>query len=93
MQENQEIEQLLSSDCSSAYFNGFSLAIGVGDVLIALQHNGNPHIVLNTSYTVAKTLAKALTEAIEQLEEKTGNIIMTVDQIQNSLDDGDSDEQ
>lgn len=61
----------------TTYFNGFSMAIGLGDVVIALQLNGRPTLVLNTSYTVAKTMAEGLESIIGELENKTGTTIMT----------------
>lgn len=66
------------------YFNGFQLGIGAGDVVITLQLNSKPISTLNASFTVAKTLAKALHETIEILEQGTGQTIMTVDDIQSS---------
>lgn len=61
----------------TTYFNGFSMAIGMGDVVIALQLNGRPTLLLNTSYTVAKTMAEGLATLIGELEHKTGTTIMT----------------
>lgn len=83
--KKEQIQQILDAGTDCYYFNGFSVAVGAGDVLISLQHNGKQHLVLNTSYTVAKTLANALTESIGQLEEKTGNKIMTVNEVQQKL--------
>lgn len=67
--------------CESVYFNGYSLAVGAGDVVIALQLNGRPRLVLNTSYTVAKTLAEGLASSISQLEGMTGTTIMTTQDV------------
>lgn len=63
------------------YFNGFSCAIGLGDVLISLTLNGQTVTVLNASYTVAKTLVQKLGGVINHLEEESGNTIMTTDQV------------
>lgn len=68
----------IPESCQAVYFNGFSMAIGTGDVLIALQLNGKPNLVLNTSYTMAKTLAESLIDGIKDLEGKTNTTIMTV---------------
>ncbi len=68
-------------NCDSVYFNGYSLAVGAGDVVIALQLNGQPRLVLNTSYTVAKTLAEGLANSISQLEGMTGTTIMTTQDV------------
>lgn len=67
------------------YANGFVNALGGGDSTILLQRNGEPIAVLNLSYSLAKTLAVKLSAMIKELEEKTGNKIMTSDDIQISL--------
>lgn len=63
------------------YFNGYSVAIAVGDVAIPIYRNGNHFATLNASYSVAKSLAQSLTDLISQLEKATGNHIMTADEI------------
>jgi hypothetical protein len=63
------------------YFNGFAIAIGAGDVVCTLLRNGTPVLTVNASYTVAKTLAEGLADTIRQLEEKTGQKIMTVNKV------------
>lgn len=81
--ENTSI--LIPDNAESLYFNGFSLAVGTGDVVISLLKNGKQSLVLNTSYTVAKTLSEALTGAISELEGKTNNKIMTVHDVAKCL--------
>lgn len=76
---------LIPDNAESLYFNGFSLAVGTGDVVISLLKNGKQSLVLNTSYTVAKTLSEALTGAISELEQKTDNKIMTVNDVATCL--------
>jgi hypothetical protein len=71
---------LLESD-KSLYFNGFAIAVGMGDIPITLMRNGAPIMTLNCSYTVAKTLANALAEGITRLEKAADHEIMTVQQI------------
>jgi len=63
------------------YFNGFSVAIAVGDVAIPIYRNGNHFATLNVSYSIAKSLAESLTTLITQLEKATGNHIMTVEEV------------
>lgn len=75
--EPKHEESVVPENCQTAYFNGFSMAIGTGDVVIALQLNGKPILVLNTSYTVAKTMAEGLSKIISELEKKTNIAIMT----------------
>lgn len=76
-QETETPSLIVPDDCQTVYFNGFSMAIGTGDVVIALQLNGKPSMVLNTSYTMAKTLGEGLIKAITELETKTHSTIMT----------------
>ncbi len=78
--ENPEIQRI--------YANGFVNAMGVGDIMILLQNSKKPIAVLNLSYTVAKTLAIKLGALISQLEDSTGNTIMTTDDIEKSLSKG-----
>lgn len=89
MQENPTRENddnnVFHPDSQPLYFNGFTVAIGTGDVVIALQLNGKPIQVLNTSYTVAKTLAEGLSKIIGELEQKTGSTIMTIQTIAKAM--------
>ena len=83
--ESTEAELPFPNSCQTAYFNGFSMMVGTGDVVIALQLNGRPTLVLNTSYTVAKTLAESLAGAIDQLERKTKTTIMTTRDVADAI--------
>lgn len=77
-----QIEQAVKSESlPNIYFNGFITSIGSGDILVILKRHNKPVAVLNTSYTVAKTLATKLGGAIENLEKKTGTIIMTTEDV------------
>ncbi len=84
-EKNKMLSMSLSSDVPEIYFNGFTNALGLSDVLITLQRNGKPVANLNASYTVVKTLAIMLNDLVQTLETKTGNTIMTVPDIENSL--------
>jgi len=59
------------------YFNGFTMGVSAADVVIALQVNGKPSVVLNASFTTAKTLGEGLISAISALEKRTQTTIMT----------------
>lgn len=72
---------LQDNNLPTFYFNGFSSTLSTGDILIILKRNDKQVAVLNTSYTVAKTLVHKLGGIIAQLEAKTGNTIMTTDDI------------
>ncbi|MCK4914106.1 MAG: hypothetical protein KAI59_06590 [Planctomycetes bacterium] len=85
---DEQLKEILGSpDTERIYANGFILTIGAGDIVIALKHSEKPFI-LNLSYTVAKTLAIKLGAMVSQLEEKTGNTIMTTDDITKALSEG-----
>lgn len=64
------------------YFNGFINVIGTADIIIVIKQNDRPIALLNTSYTVAKTLVEKLGKTISSLETQTGNTIMTTDYIE-----------
>lgn len=82
----QQIEGALQKpDIPALYFNGFSNVLGTGDVLIVLTRNGAPLAVLNASYTVAKTFAMKLQDIIANLENATGNTVMTVDEVEQKI--------
>ncbi|WP_143741793.1 hypothetical protein [Thiorhodovibrio frisius] len=82
---NQRLEAALEANVPEIYFNGFTASIGVGDMILAIDRNGQPAAVLNISYTVAKTLAQSLSSLLATLEEKTGNSIMTTEEIAEPL--------
>ncbi len=86
---NQLKESLESPDIQRIYANGFINAVGNGDVVIVLKNNDKPIATLNLSYTVAKTLSKKLGTTISLLEKNTGNSIMTTDQIEKAMTEGD----
>ena len=67
------------------YCNGFTVTLTTSDVLLVLKLNDAPVAVLNTSYTVAKTLAGKLGNAIVILEDRTGNTIMTTEEVDTKL--------
>lgn len=70
-----------SPDLQRIYFNGFINVLGNGDITVYLKQNNQPVAQLNMSYTVAKTLSRKLGELVAVLEERTGNEIMTTDDI------------
>jgi hypothetical protein len=67
------------------YMNGFKAGYSTTDIFIVLQHNGMDVGVLNISYTLAKTLSESLQMLIKQLEQKTGQTIMTADTISKAM--------
>jgi|WetSurMetagenome_2_1015567.scaffolds.fasta_scaffold118454_1 hypothetical protein len=82
----EQINELLKrTDIPRIYANGFMNALGNGDTTIVLQLNGVPVAILNLSYTMSKTLAVKLGNMISMMEDKTGNSIMTTEQIDKAL--------
>ncbi len=71
------------------YVNGFGIGLGNCDVSLMLQTNGKSHLLVNLSYTVAKTLGQELVKTIGQLEEFTGRPIMTSPEILAHLEKSD----
>ncbi|SRR5260221_658049 len=63
------------------YFNGYQIAVALGDLAITLTRNGRPVATLNCSYTVGKSFAGNLQNAIHDFETKTGHTLMTVEDI------------
>ena len=68
------------------YFNGFSMGVGAGDVIITLLRQSKPVVTLNASYTVAKTLGKALSDTIQTFEKQTNHVIMTVKEVHEHIE-------
>lgn len=79
---NLIINAVKNPEIPKTYANGFSCALGIGDVSVMLQRNGEPIEVLNLSYTVAKTLSIKLQDLISYLENKSKNTIMSTDEIE-----------
>lgn len=75
------IQRGMTADIPHIYFNGFAVAIGAGDLTMVLERNNVPVATLNLSFTEAKTLAQKLGGLVALLEEKSGNTIMTTDDI------------
>lgn len=68
------------------YFNGFAARVSAGDIQFVLEHNNKPVAYLNASFSIAKTFARHLGSLMQILEEKTGNTIMTQEDIVKSLE-------
>ena len=79
--QKQMDDALNNPELPRLYCNGFIVSIGTGDLFLALKLNETPIAVLNISYTVAKTLAQKVGTAIANLEDRTGNSIMTTEDI------------
>ena len=77
-----EIQEAISNEkVPNLYANSFSFLLGTGDIVILFKNSFKPIATLNLSYTGAKSLAIKLNEMITYLESKTGNKIMSTDEI------------
>ncbi len=50
------------------YFNGFVVNMSASDIVIALELNNEPVILLNTSFPIAKAFVEILGETIANFE-------------------------
>src|SRR5262249_32122749 len=75
-------EQALTANAQRLYANGFALGLTNADVSIVLQQFGRPLAVLSLSYTLAKTLSEKLATLVAEWETRTGQRLVTTDQIQ-----------
>ncbi len=81
-----EIDQaVLDPDVPKIYANGFSCALGLGDVAVLLKNGPRSIGVLNMSYTTAKTLAEKLLGLVSFLEEKSGNRVLNTEEVKEVL--------
>jgi hypothetical protein len=77
----QEAVEILPLD-KQFYFTGFTNGLGTsGDVMIALTCDNKATALLRTSLIMAKTLVLKLGKVIEDYEEKTGQKIITHDEL------------
>lgn len=68
---------LTLSEEKQIYFNGFSVTVSQPDVLIVLQRNNEPVVVLNTSHKTAKTMVELLSRILESFENNTEQSILS----------------
>ena len=77
----ERVGHALESDIPRIYFNGFVGAFSAGDIMFVLERNGQQVGIMNMSYTVAKTLSSALSQLVDQLEQTSGQPIMTTQEV------------
>lgn len=70
------------TDAPAFYVNSFVNLIGSSDICTVFERNGSPALVLNMSFTTAKSYAILLGQLVARLEEKTGRDIMTTDAVE-----------
>jgi len=72
-------------DVSGVYFNGFQIALTNADISGVLLLNGQPQVILNMSYTTAKSLAQALEHLVSELEQVTARPIMVTKDVDTGI--------
>ena len=76
------IDAAVVADVPHLSANSLAVLLTTGDVLITLEQNSRPVGTLNLSYTVAKSLAVILGNAIADLESMSGRPIMTTREVE-----------
>ena len=91
-EEMQQVvrQVILDESIPEIHFNGFVNVLTSGDILIILQRNGKNVAKINASYTIAKTLGQKLMQIIADLEQRSGNTIMTSEEIMVTSEEGES---
>jgi hypothetical protein len=86
--EKEALETLAPENVEQIYFNGFKVSLSAGDILISLLRNGRNVLVLNSSFTVSKSLAEKLAEVISFLEANLDSNIYNIDKINEAVEKG-----
>lgn len=78
-------EGLQLTDDKKYYFNGFTISISPPDFVIILQNNNEPIAYLNTTHSVAKTLAVKISGILSDFEKSTKHKIPTLDDLKEEI--------
>lgn len=79
------IEAFSSEEIPKIYVNGFANFQGNSDMGIAFRCNGKINVVVNMSFTLAKTLAEKIGQMVIDFEETTETEIMTTSVIDEKI--------
>ena len=85
--EKDIIDIIKSEQLTRIYFNEFAIGLSKNDIFILLRRNGKEEAILNASHISAKSLALALMEAINNLETKIGQPVLTSDEVERLMED------
>lgn len=93
-EEIQQIEQMISAAVHDPavpklYVNGFHLGQTASDIFVVMLLAGKPAGVQYMSFTAAKTLMMNLQQVVGNIEAKTGQPILTMDEVQLRMTTGD----
>ncbi|MDX8356812.1 hypothetical protein [Sphingopyxis terrae] len=72
-------------EVSGVYFNGFQIALTNADISGVLLLNGQPQVILNMSFTTAKSLSQALAHVVSELEQVTQRPIMVTKDVDTGI--------
>lgn len=91
MEENTALQPklitpIVNIGIPNLYFNGFSIAVNVGDMSITLTNNGRPVLVLNSSHITAKTFQLELERNIKEFEKLADVSVNTIDELRDKIE-------
>ena len=75
----------LEEDCPEIYFHGMEIGMSLSDINVTISTGGRKKVRLYMSFTTAKTFAKNLGQAIDVLEQRTKQEIMTMEEVEQGL--------
>lgn len=85
IENNFDIHELLASDIPTYYANQFVFVRGNADCMILLQHNSRFVAKINMPLPLLKTLNAIADNAIQEMEDKTGQKVLSTLEIDKHL--------
>jgi hypothetical protein len=75
-----DLQKIINSEeVHKTYVNGFATFRGNSDMGVVFICNGKTNLLVNMSFTLAKTLSEKLARMVDEFEEITGIEIITTD--------------
>lgn len=78
----QTIVESAFAETPLLYTNGFVNGVGLTDAYLILQANGRSIATVNMSLSLAKTLGQSLLAMVQSVEEESGEVIATLEELQ-----------
>jgi hypothetical protein len=78
----------LPQPIANIYANGFTLGFTNADTQLVLLFSGRPILVVNFSYTLAKSISEKLGKLVNDWEKKTGHDLQTTESIDKAFATG-----
>ena len=75
-------EALNNPDVPQIYVNALQSGYNNTDFILLLESNGRPSVILNLSYTLAKTLVQNIGNNIADMETQMGHSIHTMEEME-----------